>query len=171
MNFTLAGVSGLALIVAFAAAIPLMKSGWWQTATTAVIVYWITFLLLRVVLDVPEPLSGDGPAVLSQLSAAYRDGVRTFLSAPGEVLEGLGTFVGGGLDDAGHRYIAALDRGTFAGDPYWTNYPWVHFARVVGRSVAAIVAVYLGKALFGTIWWLVRSPRRPRARPDDHFEA
>ena len=86
-----------------------------------------------------------------------------FLSAPGEILTGIGTLVSDDLALTGHRYINSLREGRFAGDPYWTSYPWVHVGRVVGRSLAAIVVAYSGKLLFGGIAWLLRpASRGPR---------
>ena len=162
MAFTLEAASGIAFVVVFVSSVTLLRVGFWPTIVSAIVVYWIVFLLLRAMLDIPEPLSGDAPAVLSQQSAALRDGVRTFLAAPGEILEGIGTLVSEDLADTGRRYIEALKEGTFAADPYWTGFPWVHVARVVGRSIAALIVVYLGKLLFGAVLWLIWPARRGR---------
>jgi hypothetical protein len=166
MTFTMEGASGVAFVITFFVSLTLLRIGFWRTSITAAVVYWIAFLLLRVMLDIPEPLSGDAPPILTQAAAALQDGVRMFLAAPGEILEGIGTFVSDDLAATGRDYVTSLEEGPFAGDPYWTSYPSVHVARVVGRTVAAIVVVYVGKLLFGGALWLIW-PRRSRQAHGD----
>ena len=162
MAFTLEAASGIAFVVVFLTSITLLRAGFWPTILSAIVVYWIVFLLLRVLLDIPEPLSGDAPPVLSQQAAALRDGLRTFLSAPGEILEGIGTLFSEDLAASGSRYIDSLGEGQLARDPYWTTFPWVHVARVIGRSIAAVIVGYIGKLLFASLLWLVWPGRRSR---------
>ena len=54
MAFTMEAASG----VAFVASVALLRANFLGTTITAVVIYWIAFLLLRTILDIPEPPSG-----------------------------------------------------------------------------------------------------------------